>query len=283
MKLKTCIFNTTLVVFIFTISSVWGYMDFTEKDNNLVLGRYKVKINTAPKQFISGVSMANLSKEILPDYELRNTMTMDWLGKRYTYKNSSTNIKAEITLAVYPSVRKADESALSYMNSIAGILTLGTKSGVKIGDCSWYSGSGIIFIRNNVYVEVLVYEMDESYIEKVALSIDSALVSGTSGVKLSTTPPKSLIQSIEIPTKLHSGEEKTIQVNPNTIDGKSPKYGLTILTNFGRRLGDFSHGINDTGKSNYTAKSIGKEKILIYTYDDECRVSWEIKEIEVVP
>lgn len=283
MKLKICIFSFTVAVFIFSISNVWGYMDFTEKNGNLILNDYSVKINTEPKQFISGISMANLGKEILPDYELTGTRMMVWWGRRYSYKNSSTNIKAEITIAVYPSVRKTGESALSYMNSIAGILTPGTKSGVNIGDCSWYGGPGIIFIRNNVYVEVLVYKMDESYIEIVALSIDSALVSGTSGVKLSTTPPKSLIQSIEIPTKLHPGEEGTIQVKSNTIDGKSVKYGLSVINDFGRRLGDFLPELSDTGQNKYKAKSVGKEKLLIYVYDDDCRVSWEIKEIEVVP
>jgi hypothetical protein len=267
MKLRLAI----LTVLIFCISSNWFFSNAQQA-------------KTIPKsnQFITGVSMAELSRNVLPGFEKISHM----------YMNPSTKIAAEIRLSVYPSVKQAQEYALFYLNRMQAVLNSGTQSGIKIGDSSWHRGSGILFTRNNVFVDCLVYKLvykvDESYIEEIAAAIDHALVSGTAGVKLDSTPPPSLIKSIEIPDKMRVGEITTIRVHPNMVEGRQLRYNFYTVIMGGPQFGDFNPRNMDNGELEYQAKKIGKEKIVIYVYEprsetSSCLAAREIREIEIVP
>jgi len=277
----TCKYLIILALLIFCVDNIWSlpidFSDIKDKDGYLTGNMYQVKLIPEPKQYTIAVSMDDLGKEILPGYELKLARMVWWMGREYTFSNPSTKTTGLIRLAVYPTVRKAQESALYYLNSLAVVFTPGTKAGLNIGDSCWYKDSNIKFLRDNVFVVVATSGKDYALAEKISLAIDSALISGTTGVKIGSTSP-SLINSIEIPAKLHTGEQTTIRVHPNVFSGKLPKYDF-IEGNRGESIRD-----NITnGELRYKAKNTGKEKMLIYVYDEDCRVSWEVKEIEVVP
>ena len=298
MKMKLSIYQVfvktflLLAIFTFCMSNVRSKIirvsDIKEKDGYLIGGGYKVKLIPEPKQFITGFSLEHDDRELLPGFQLTGKPLMGIQGMRFSFSNPSTQTSADIRLAVYPSVRKAQESALLYFNSMAAVWTPGVKNGAEIGDSRWYreldKDSHISFLRNNVFVEVLVGGKGYSASAEVAQVIDHALFLGTGGVQLGSTPP-SLIQSIELPEQMHVGEEATIRIHPRIINNRPPKYYFMEHNEFSslHRFGEYHREKIDNGEFGYKATIIGKEKMLIYVYDEDCRVSWEVKEIEIVP
>ena len=281
--LKSLMLFTLLVL---CVGNVWclpiGFSDITEKiteKNGYLIGEgYKIKLLPEPKQLITGVSRVDLGKGIFPGSELK-LGGVDWvMGGRFTFENPTSHITVEIRLAVYPTVRKAQESVLLVLNSVAAVRIPGVKSGEEIGDSCWYSewnnNSHIWFLRTNVFAEVVVPGKGYSASIDAARAIDQVLVSGTAGVKLGTHSP-SLIKSIDIPAKMHVGEVTTIRIHPNNINGKQLKYFLGGGDGFQDKIID--------GEFVYKGRMIGKEKLVFFLHDEDCRVSWEVKEIEIVP
>jgi hypothetical protein len=265
------------------------FSNIKEENGYLLSLGYKIKLISNPPQYYTGISFTDL----LPGYNIDSksrTAITGLYGRGFSFSNLSAKVRGDIMLGVYPSVRQAQESALYYFTDMAAVWRTGTKSNRQIGDNCWYrdanKGAHILFLRNNALVEICIKGEEYEVTENLAIAIDSALITGKVGISISSTSPPSLIQAIEIPTKIHVGETVTIRVQPNVINGKKPKYNIIEAFGYlseGNHLGKYNRDRIDGGELDYQATKVGKEKLLIYAYDDEFRVSWEEVEIEVLP
>ena len=268
---KSRILLGLFVILIFCMGMMW------DKPKRSI----KFLLPVPPNQYITSINMDDLQKQIIPEYGIKYLEDLSIWGRRLRFSNPTTQSDwVEITVAVYTSLDQVLESASYYLSDISAILSYGTKSGKSIGNISLYSPSGIskglLFIRNNVLVDISSKSQEES--ERIAAEIDRLLLKGGKGVTLSNDPPKPLYRSIDVPSEIKTGKQVPIIVHPFDTKGKEIKFGMY---NKNWNENPISRGNNN--ERIYKANKAGNDSFLIWVYNDDNVFSFEEKEIKVIP
>jgi len=232
-------------------------------------GQYFLKRTAAPEFLVTGVNLNDLSEARFSTMNKVTESLAAQFGRVRTLFDKKNKKQVKITVAVYGSVKDAEDAALELLNSVSAVMKPGSASGNVIGTHSWYlkspnASGAVVFIYNNSLFQM--FSSDYNLAEISASSIVDDLSKGVNGVRLGRKVKLPSINDVVISEKLQKNKKAPLVMKAS--DPSKQKLSFAVSASKGQLV--------DTGKRNekiFIPSESGASELKIYAINEANVVS----------
>lgn len=232
-------------------------------------GHYSIQRTDTPDFLVIGVNLNTLSKTHFSSMAKVSESLIGPFGRTRTLFDKKSRKQIKLSVAVFGSVKDAEDTILELLNSISVVMKPGSASGKVIGTHSWYlkspnsSGTVVFIYKNSVFQ---LFSPDYNLAEISANSIVDDLGKGVNGIRLGRKVKLPNINDIVVSEKPIKNKETTLTVKASDPSGQNLLFIVSA-----------SNGqIQDTDKPDkrvFIPSESGENELKIYAINEENVVS----------